>query len=384
MNNAIRAVVLLLGMAGAASAQQGAPAGTVPAGINYQGRLIDAGSPVSGSRSMTFRLFDAAAGGAALWTGGPQTVAVSSGIFSTTLAMTPQALSGPLQKYLEVEIDGTKLSPREPLNAVPYALVAKSVEAAVPGPACGNPADPADVMVPVGDLCVDKYEASVWSAPFGGTQYGVNWATDYPCGNGATGTGQTCASPGTSIFARSVAGVTPSTYLTWFQANIACANAGKHLLTNAEWQAAATGTPDPGSLAQDDGPACNTNGTRAMTTGRGTSCVSSFGVENMIGSVMEWVADWGQYGMLSPAGAAAWTPGAETNQHLPAAYNGDGSYNVAGASNDAASWHDGLPAALNRGGNWNSGVLAGVFELTANHGPSWAAGSLGFRCGRRR
>jgi hypothetical protein len=39
------------------------------------------------------------------------------------------------------------------------------------GTACpGN--DPADVMVRVGNLCVDVYEASVWSAPTGGTQYG--------------------------------------------------------------------------------------------------------------------------------------------------------------------------------------------------------------------
>jgi hypothetical protein len=49
MNSAFRSVVLLLGLTGAASAQQGAPAGTVPAGISYQGRLIDAGAPVTGS-----------------------------------------------------------------------------------------------------------------------------------------------------------------------------------------------------------------------------------------------------------------------------------------------------------------------------------------------
>lgn len=163
---------------------------------------------------------------------------------------------------------------------------------------CVNPGDAGDIMVPVGDLCVDKYETSVWSTATGGTQYGINGAADYPCGNGATGTGQTCAAAGTKIFARSVAGVKPSTSITWFQANIACANAGKHLLTNAEWQAAAAGTADPGALAQDAGPACNTSGTQSMTTGNGTSCRSSYDVENMIGSVWEWVADWGQYGMF--------------------------------------------------------------------------------------
>ena len=96
---------------------------------------------------------------------------------------------------------------------------------------CANPADANDIMVPVGDLCVDKYEASVWSAPDGGTQYGVDGVLDYPCGNGMTGTGQTCAAAGTRIYARSVAGVKPSVTLTWLQANIACANSGKHLLT---------------------------------------------------------------------------------------------------------------------------------------------------------
>src|SRR5438874_617328 len=83
----------------------------------------------------------------------------------------------------------------------------------------------------------------------GGTQYGVSSA-DYPC----LANGNDCKG---KIYARSVAGVTPSRSITWFQAQQALANSGKRLPTNAEWQQAAAGTPDPGASpgVQD----CNTN-----------------------------------------------------------------------------------------------------------------------------
>ncbi|MBI5242679.1 MAG: hypothetical protein HY922_03215, partial [Elusimicrobia bacterium] len=106
----------------------GAPVGSVPSGINYQGRLIDNGFPVSGVRNMTFRLYDAALGGNLLWTSNVQSVTVSQGIFGTTLAISTSALAGTSQRYLEVQVEGTTLIPREPLNSVPYALIAKSVE----------------------------------------------------------------------------------------------------------------------------------------------------------------------------------------------------------------------------------------------------------------
>ena len=40
-------------------------------------------------------------------------------------------------------------------------------------------------------------------------------------------------------------GVRPATNITWFQAQAACRLAGKHLATDEEWLAAASGTPDP-------------------------------------------------------------------------------------------------------------------------------------------
>src|SRR2546425_1315017 len=103
------------------------------------------------------------------------------------------------------------------------------------GTACPG-SDASDVMVKVGPLCVDKYEASVWSGPTGGTQYGVT-TNDYPCSR----TANDCTGA-TAIHARSVAGVRPSRQASWFQAAVACLNAGKRLLTSAEWQMAAAGT----------------------------------------------------------------------------------------------------------------------------------------------
>ena len=53
---------------------------------------------------------------------------------------------------------------------------------------------------------------------------------DYaPC----TDTGRQCTN---DVYALSLAGVTPSGYVTWFQAQQACANSGKRLPSSAEWQ----------------------------------------------------------------------------------------------------------------------------------------------------
>src|SRR5262249_43834089 len=53
--------------------------------------------------------------------------------------------------------------------------------------------------------------------------------------------------PSPGVYALSIPGVKPTACITWFQANQACLLSGKRLLTNREWQGAATGTPDPGT-----------------------------------------------------------------------------------------------------------------------------------------
>jgi len=239
----------------------------------------------------------------------------------------------------------------------------------------GNDAN--DIMVRVGPLCVDKYEASVWDTIDGtGTQYGAGTGAigndNYPCADNAndcTGT--------SSIFARSQAGVTPSGSITWFQAQQACTAAGKRLLTNAEWQAAAAGT---------DKANCNVTSGSVANTGANASCVSNWGVVNMVGNLNEWVADWIQ-GVDATQYDVALNPSGNATINSPNYNSGDLGTNY---DNDVAagtqrstgnSGPENFPAAVYRGGGFGGG---GVFTFNSTYAPSYtpANGVVGFRCAR--
>lgn len=229
-----------------------------------------------------------------------------------------------------------------------------------------------DVMVKVGPLCVDKYEASVWSNSDGtGTQYGANCCVDnYPATFPNNGN---WTAP---VYAVSRAGVTPSRLITWFQAQQACALSGKRLLTNAEWQMAAAGTPDPGT---DNGTTdCAINAADAVNTGSRSGCVSRWGANDMVGNLEEWVADW----MQGPDGDGAtvgtqWSP--NTNTTATAAYGNDTISEI----NDANPATEPFPMALIRGGGtgFAGGTGSGVFSLRGII-PHGSASLTGFRCAR--
>ena len=243
---------------------------------------------------------------------------------------------------------------------------------------------PADAAVS-GTVCMDRYEASVWRVPNptttnkglvakiqqgtatvahltagGATQLGSSPVSDYlPCEK----SGQNCTD---DIYAVSLASVTPSTLITWFQAQAACSNARKRLPTNAEWQAAVAGTPDPGS---DDGTSdCNTtfqSGQDPTPTGSRASCVSAQGAFDMVGNLQEWVADWLP---RSDSVSGTWSAGVSPT--------GDLQY-LAGAATT------GEPGALLRGGSFLSGALAGPLAINGyNVTPSSVGFGIGFRCTR--
>ena len=246
--------------------------------------------------------------------------------------------------------------------------------------------NPRDVMMLVGSTCVDKYEASVWTGPRGaGTQYpqgatapGMRFPATFPENGNWT----------EPLYATSMPDVGPSTFITWFQAQQACGLAGKRLLTNAEWQMAAAGTPDPGAKGHPS-QSCTTNYPNPVPTGTSVGCESRWGVSDMVGNVEEWVADWIQgQGVNDHAIVNVWNPAAFT-QTLPA-YGDDDVSGINDAYYDNSPQTGGpatigvnaLPGAIVRSGHWLSGSGGGVFQLDATRDPGSLNNAIGFRCGK--
>jgi formylglycine-generating enzyme required for sulfatase activity len=231
--------------------------------------------------------------------------------------------------------------------------------------------------VQVGGLCVDKYEASVWEIPAtsasvinavkkgkvlsaaslaGATQRGATSA-DYGAACPRNGSG--C----TSAYAVSVPGVTPSRFITWFQAAAACRNSGKRLLTNQEWTVAALGTPE---VSPDDGSTqCYVNvhfPLDPVNSGSRSACVSDTGAHDMVGNLWEWVADWSPF----YEECVGW-------DGLPFS---DDIRCLSGA--DATLG----PGALIRGGAIGDQAGAGPLAVSQLDPSSSSDGRVGFRCAR--
>ena len=227
--------------------------------------------------------------------------------------------------------------------------------------------------VPVGPACIDRYEASVWHTTDAAliqkirlgtvTQADLLAAHATPLQTSADFSAAHCAPTGnacTEVYAVSIAGVTPARRITWFQALAAARNAGKRLPTNAEWQAAALGTPDPGF--DDYGIAdCNVyTAGYVEPTGERTRCVSDVGAFDMVGNVAEWVAEWVPL----------------STQCLPRALPAKDVNCLAGASTTAG------PGAVRRGGFYKDGPNAGVFAVVAIDTPAFISPYVGFRGAR--
>jgi hypothetical protein len=117
---AIAVLAAVLGMIAPARAQ-------TPNLMNYQGVLKDnLGNPLTGSYSITFRLYDVATGGTALWTETQPSVSVANGLFSVLLgsvtALSPSNFSGP-DRWLGVQVGADpEMTPRQRIASVAYAL----------------------------------------------------------------------------------------------------------------------------------------------------------------------------------------------------------------------------------------------------------------------
>lgn len=102
----------------------------VPHLINYQGRLTDAsGSPLNGSCSLTFRIYDAETAGNLLWEETHQGTVIQKGIFSILLGSVTN-LDLPFDKpyFLEIKVGNEVMSPRQAITSAGYAIRAEKAE----------------------------------------------------------------------------------------------------------------------------------------------------------------------------------------------------------------------------------------------------------------
>jgi len=113
--------------------------------FTYQGRLSDAAGAANGNYDLTFTAYGAATGG--LVAGGPVTnsaVAVSNGLFTTTLDFGSTTFAGGAARWLEIAVrtNGTgafaALTNRQPFTATPYAITARNVTGTVLTSAIGG------------------------------------------------------------------------------------------------------------------------------------------------------------------------------------------------------------------------------------------------------
>ncbi|MFN4032075.1 MAG: hypothetical protein ACK4ME_00395 [Fimbriimonadales bacterium] len=107
-----------------AASLSGAWAQGVAPAFTYQGSLRQGGNPVNNpSQPMTFRIYDALAGGTLLWNSGALTVNVQNGLFTVQLNAPATVWTG-ADRYLEIQVGSTTLSPRVRINPTPYANTA--------------------------------------------------------------------------------------------------------------------------------------------------------------------------------------------------------------------------------------------------------------------
>ena len=137
---------------------------------------------------------------------------------------------------------------------------------------------------------------------------------------------------------------------------------------------AATGTPTPYETGADNGvDQCNTSTAGSVVnTGSRSTCLSNWGVHDMVGNQSEWVADWMQ-GNDAPWGPA----GNATNNTI---WGADYIWGLNPAT--VVFQGTGFPTALVRGGMWAAGFAAGEFAIEAKHSPGYHVNWIGFRCVR--
>ena len=118
--------------------------------FTYQGRLNDGTGLANGNYEILFRPFGVFTGGSQLTIPNIRFVAVTNGLFTTTMDFGPAIFAGrPVYLQLEVRTNGAAgyniLAPRQPLTATPYAIFS-SLAGGVPNGTIGSAQLAADAV----------------------------------------------------------------------------------------------------------------------------------------------------------------------------------------------------------------------------------------------
>jgi len=165
-----------------------------PKTISYQGFLTDNNRDVvsDGNYNITFRIYDQAGGGTALWTES-KSVEVASGVFTAVLGqLVPLNLPFNTQYWLGVSVSGTtELSPRTTLTASPYSLFSSGIaDGAVTGSSIANNSITANKLNRTGASSGDVLTFDGTNVTWGATSSGLAGVTAGVglVGGGSTGT----------------------------------------------------------------------------------------------------------------------------------------------------------------------------------------------------
>lgn len=145
---------------------------SAPQLIDYQGFLKNnLGAPVTASLSMGFTIYTASTGGSSKWSETQNSVSVSGGLFNVTLgsvAPLHDSVFNQGDRWLEISIGGSALSPRSRIVSAAYSERVQTVDGAGGGIISSDLSVP-KILIGAGNTASGNY---AYAAGYGGTASG--------------------------------------------------------------------------------------------------------------------------------------------------------------------------------------------------------------------